>query len=116
MGDLVNLRQVRKRKQRDEKAKQAEQSRSLHGRTRHERTLSAAERAQAEKTHDGHRRNAESAKADDLSTKDKAETPEEISSDDDLRETELGKKNGQKVDPDQNKVVSIFPSKAPSLD
>jgi len=115
MGDLVNLRQVRKRKQRDEKSKQAEQNRSLHGRTRHERTLSDAERAQAEKTHDGHRRNAESAKAD-LSIKDEDETSEEIPSDDDVQEPGSDKQAGQKAEPDQSKVVSIFPVKNPPLD
>jgi len=56
MGDLVNLRQVRKRKQRDEKTRKAEQNRALHGRTRGERTLTEQERKNADKQHDGHKR------------------------------------------------------------
>ncbi|WP_417846349.1 DUF4169 family protein [Thalassospira povalilytica] len=56
MGDLVNLRQVRKRKQRSEKAKKADENRVLHGRTRHERDLNDARKQSAGKHLDGHRR------------------------------------------------------------
>ena len=56
MGDLVNLRQVRKRKQRSEKAKKADEKRVLHGRTRHERDLNDARKQSAGKHLDGHRR------------------------------------------------------------
>lgn len=56
MGDLVNLRQARKRKERDEKAKKADQNRILHGRTRNERVVTELERKSAEKLHDGHKR------------------------------------------------------------
>ena len=56
MGDLVNLRQVRKRKQRNEKAKKADENRVLHGRTRHERDLNDARKQSARKHLDGHRR------------------------------------------------------------
>ncbi|NIY76392.1 DUF4169 family protein [Thalassospira sp. HF15] len=56
MGDLVNLRQARKQKQRDEKARKADQNRALHGRTRGERSLTDQERKNADKQHDGHKR------------------------------------------------------------
>lgn len=56
MGDLVNLRQARKRKERDEKAKKADQNRILHGRTRNERVVTDLERKNAAKLHDGHKR------------------------------------------------------------
>ena len=42
MGDVVNLRQVRKAKSRDEKDAQAAENRIRHGQTKHERTLSKA--------------------------------------------------------------------------
>jgi hypothetical protein len=37
MADIVNLRQARKNKARDEKERVAEQNRALHGRTRAEK-------------------------------------------------------------------------------
>lgn len=55
MGDLVNLRQERKRKQRDQKAKKADANRALHGRSREERRLTDAEHQKADKHLDGHR-------------------------------------------------------------
>ncbi len=73
MGDLVNLRQARKRKERDEKAKKADQNRALHGRTRNERIVTDLERKNAEKLHDGHKRDG---------SKNPATSPEDISSDD----------------------------------
>lgn len=56
MGDLVNLRQVRKRKQREEKARKADQNRALHGQSGAERSRTAKERTKADKQHDGHKR------------------------------------------------------------
>ena len=38
-ADIVNLRQARKRKHRDEKARQAEANRLTHGRTKAEKNL-----------------------------------------------------------------------------
>lgn len=56
MGEVVNLRTVRKRKARDEREKVAERNRTIHGRTRAERDGSKAEAARAERQLDGHRR------------------------------------------------------------
>lgn len=56
MGDLVNLRQARKRKQREEKARKADQNRVLHGQSGAERSRTAQERTKADKQHDGHKR------------------------------------------------------------
>lgn len=70
MGDLVNLRQVRKRKQRDDKARKADQNRALHGRTRGERTLDDHERKNADKQLDGHKRT--DVADDDAQTSSKA--------------------------------------------
>ncbi|WP_416407108.1 DUF4169 family protein [Agrobacterium rosae] len=41
-GDIVNLRQFRKQKARDEKEKQAEQNRLTFGRTKAEKNLTSA--------------------------------------------------------------------------
>ncbi|WP_320196385.1 DUF4169 family protein [Agrobacterium rosae] len=41
-GDVVNLRQFRKQKARDEKEKQAEQNRLTFGRTKAEKNLTSA--------------------------------------------------------------------------
>ena len=64
MGDLVNLRRVRKRKQRDQKARKADENRAAHGRTRQERDLSDARKRAAEKHLDGHQRAQEDANSD----------------------------------------------------
>jgi len=64
MGDLVNLRQVRKQKKRSAKERQADANRALHGRTRGERTKKDAEDRKADRQHDGHYRGAVSS-ADD---------------------------------------------------
>lgn len=72
MGDIVNLRQMRKRKQRDEKARKAEQNRALHGQTREKRILTEAERRLAEKQLEAHRRsdrNPDAAMAPDSAPK-----------------------------------------------
>lgn len=42
-ADLVNLRQVRKRRARDEKARKADENRLAFGRTKSEKDLTAAE-------------------------------------------------------------------------
>jgi hypothetical protein len=51
-GDVVNLRQFRKGKQRSEKEKQAEQNRLTFGRTKAEKSLTQALNEQAGKTLD----------------------------------------------------------------
>lgn len=89
MGDLVNLRQARKQKQRDEKARKADQNRALHGRTRGERKLTDQERQNADKHHDGHKR---------VDVADASDTPSEKST---------GEKNVS-VERAKNNVVSIF--------
>jgi hypothetical protein len=52
MGDVVNLRQFRKTKARDEKEKRAEQNRLSHGRTKAEKSLTSALNEKAEKNLD----------------------------------------------------------------
>ena len=52
MGDVVNLRQFRKTKARDEKEKRAEQNRLSHGRTKAEKNLTSALNEKAEKNLD----------------------------------------------------------------
>ena len=98
MGDLVNLRQARKRKQRDQKAKQADQNRILYGRTRHERVLTDQERKNAQKAHDGHQR---------VDVKD----PSPADGEGEMDESEVVPvaHDDQKVEPAQSNVVSIFP-------
>lgn len=49
MADVVNLRQFRKRAERAEKEKVAEQNRLSHGRTKAEKSLTKALNAKAEK-------------------------------------------------------------------
>ena len=56
MADIINLRNVRKQKARAEKETQAEQNRILFGRTKAERLKQTAEKAQADKHIDGHKR------------------------------------------------------------
>lgn len=51
-GDVVNLRQFKKRKARDDKQKSAEQNRISFGRTKSEKTLTKALKDKAEKTLD----------------------------------------------------------------
>jgi len=52
MGDVVNLRQFRKTRARSEKEKNAEQNRLSHGRTKAEKSLTAAVNEKAEKALD----------------------------------------------------------------
>ena len=56
MADVINLRQKRKAKSRDEKGKQAGANRLLHGRTKAEKSLTKAETERATRAHEGHRR------------------------------------------------------------
>lgn len=59
MAEIVNLRRARKRRERDERARQADENRILHGRPRAERehreALSVLERRRL----DGHRRDTD---------------------------------------------------------
>ncbi len=55
-SSVVNLRQARKRKARDEKAASADANRIAHGRTKAERDTAAAERTLRARTLDGARR------------------------------------------------------------
>ncbi|ESX10047.1 DUF4169 family protein [Mesorhizobium sp. M0179] len=56
MGEIVNLRQVRKQKVRTEKEKLAGENRALHGRSKAERTRDRLTLDKAEKFVAGHRR------------------------------------------------------------
>ena len=56
MADIINLRNVRKQKARAETETQAEQNRILFGRTKAEKLKQAAEKAQADKHIEGHKR------------------------------------------------------------
>jgi hypothetical protein len=56
MGDIVNLRQARKQKARDEKLSVAEQNRALHGRSKAEKQRDRLIADKAEKFVAGHRR------------------------------------------------------------
>ncbi len=56
MAEIVNLRQFRKNKQRDEAAKTADQNRTIHGRSKTEKQQHRAEKAAAKTFLDGHRR------------------------------------------------------------
>ncbi|WP_417803909.1 DUF4169 family protein [Thalassospira lucentensis] len=55
MGELVNLRQERKRKERDRKAQKADANRARHGRSRGERSLTDAEHQKSDRHLDAHR-------------------------------------------------------------
>lgn len=56
MGELVNLRQARKAKARDEKAKTADANRVLHGTPKHLRNLAKARAKKAARDMDGHKK------------------------------------------------------------
>lgn len=56
MAEIVNLRAARKQKARAEKETQAAQNRTLFGRTKSEKLKQAAEKVQAEKYIDAHKR------------------------------------------------------------
>ena len=53
MAKVINLNKFRKRKRKDEAAKQAETNRRLHGRTKAERERERAERQKLDSTLDG---------------------------------------------------------------
>ncbi|MBN9220809.1 MAG: DUF4169 family protein [Mesorhizobium sp.] len=55
MADIVNLRQARKQRARDEKAREAEQNRALHGRSKADKQRDRLIADKAEKFVDGHR-------------------------------------------------------------
>lgn len=55
MGDVINLRQERKRREQAERRRQAAGRRAGTGRTKAERQRSTAEQEQLEHTLDGHR-------------------------------------------------------------
>ena len=59
MAEIVNLRQARKRKARDDKDKAAEANRIAFGRTKAEKQVTRLEKARADKTLDGHKREDE---------------------------------------------------------
>lgn len=56
MADIVNLRQVRKRKARDDKEKTAEANRMAYGRSKAEKQGTKLEQARADKVLDAHRK------------------------------------------------------------
>lgn len=56
MGDVVNLRQARKRAARAEKEKRAEANRAAHGVTKSERARRKLEAEREDAVLDGHRR------------------------------------------------------------
>ena len=55
-ADIINLRRVRKTRARSEQEKQAADNRIAFGRTKTEEALTKAERARADKSIEGHRR------------------------------------------------------------
>jgi hypothetical protein len=55
MSTVVNLRQVRKRKARADREQQAAENRSLHGRSKAEKTRDASDKLRADAFVDGHR-------------------------------------------------------------
>jgi hypothetical protein len=56
MGEIVNLRQIRKTKARDEKAKTAEANRTLHGTPKRLRNLAKAKSDKAARDLDAHKK------------------------------------------------------------
>ncbi|MCO5158090.1 MAG: DUF4169 family protein [Aquamicrobium sp.] len=55
MAEIVNRRAMRKRRDRAEKERKAEENRALHGRTKGEKNAGTAERERALSRLDGHR-------------------------------------------------------------
>jgi hypothetical protein len=56
MGEIVNLRRVRKAKARDEKAKTADANRTLHGTPMRLRKLAKAQSEKSTRDLDGHKK------------------------------------------------------------
>jgi hypothetical protein len=52
MADVINLRQARKQKARSEKEQKAAENRAQYGRSKHEKTVTRALKAQVEKALD----------------------------------------------------------------
>jgi hypothetical protein len=65
MGEVVNLRQARKRREREARESEAESNRVKHGLSKVEKGLSAARRAQDARKLDGHRLGPDTPDADD---------------------------------------------------
>ena len=61
MGEVVNLRQMRKTRDRVQKASQAAENRVKHGRSKAEKALEQARRDAARRTLDNHQREDETA-------------------------------------------------------
>jgi len=61
MGDLVNLKRVRKRVEREQSAKQADANRARFGRTKSERVLDEKRSGRADDLLDQHRIDGEDA-------------------------------------------------------
>jgi Domain of unknown function (DUF4169) len=59
MAEIINLRQARKRKVREDKAAAAAQNRTAFGRTKQERTLEEARRDLEQRRIEGHKRDPE---------------------------------------------------------
>ena len=58
MAEIINLRQARKAKLRQHAEDAASQNRAVFGRTKAEKSLTAVERQQTMKRHEGHRLDA----------------------------------------------------------
>ncbi|WP_442583120.1 DUF4169 family protein [Mesorhizobium sp. ASY16-5R] len=58
MGEIVNLRIARKRRQRDDQAKLADENRARHGRTKVEKQRDRADAARLSDHVEAHRRDA----------------------------------------------------------
>ncbi len=67
MAEIVNLRQFRKGKVREQRAAMAEQNRVLHGRSKNEKQRDRLQAEKAERLIEGHRRESTS----DTSAQDK---------------------------------------------
>jgi hypothetical protein len=61
MGEIVNLRIARKRRQRDDQAKLADENRARHGRTKAEKQRDRADAARLADHVEAHRRDADHA-------------------------------------------------------
>ena len=69
-AEIINLRQVRKQRERERKAAEAEENRVRFGRTKAERTLAETAHARAERTLDGHLRTDTDTTADTSNSAD----------------------------------------------
>lgn len=76
MTKPINLRQYRKRKARDEKAREAETNRVVHGTPKAVRELEAARRAQLAKAVEAHRLETGPESAPQSASKAGSETPD----------------------------------------